>query len=338
MPYPVEKLALAIILVALVVISFLILKPFIAAILMAVVLAYILMPLRKALNKKIKSPGIASGIILIITIIITAILIWFTLQTMLKESIDLYTKFQTYDYIAPLKASISKLAGIDSSQISLFFDKGVEKGAAFATNAFSQFLSSVPSLILQIFVMFFVLFFFLRDGDSILNSLRELLPFRERVKRHLFKRFEDITWALIYGVFAVGIVQGLVAGLGYILFGAADQAVLLTSLSVLFGMIPFVGSWIIWAPLGISMIATGATTNGIALLVYGWVIVSHVDNIVRPYFISKKARISQVVVLLGIFGGFEVFGIVGVFIGPLVLDYALMVLEIYRKRKIHNLV
>jgi len=338
MPYPIEKIALATILVALVIISFLILKPFIAAILMAVVLAYILIPLRKTLNKKIKSPGIASGIIVTIAVIIAVVLIWFSLQMLVKESIDLYTKFQTYDYVAPLKASIAKIFGTDPSQISLFFDKGVEKLAAFATSAFSNFISDVPSLALQIFVMFFVLFFFLRDGDSIIGVLRGILPFRDKVKNHLFKRFEEITWALIYGVFAVGVVQGLVAGLGYILFGAADQAVLLTALSVLFGMIPFVGSWIIWAPLGISMIATGDATNGIALLIYGIVIVSHVDNIIRPYFISKKARISQVVVLLGIFGGFEVFGIVGVFIGPLVLDYALMVLEVYRKRKINNII
>ena len=171
-----------------------------------------------------------------------------------------------------------------------------------------------------------------------MDSLRSILPFREKVKNHLFKRFEDITWALIYGVFAVGVVQGLVAGLGYILFGAADQAVMLTLLSIFFGMIPFVGAWIIWAPIGISMIATGDTSNGIALLVYGFVIVSHVDNIIRPYFISKKARMSQVGVLLGIFGGFEVFGIVGVFIGPLILDYALMVLEVYRKRKINTVI
>ena len=338
MPYQVEKIALATILIALVVISFLILKPFIAAILMAGILAYILMPLRKALNKKIKSPGIAAGIILTITIIIAVILVWFALQTIIKESIDLYTKFQTYDFIAPLKASVSNLIGIDPSQISLLFDKAVEKGAAFVTGAFSKFISDAPFLILQVFIMFFVLFFFLRDGDSIIDALRSILPFREKVKNHLFKRFEEITWALIYGVFAVGVVQGLVAGLGYILFGAADQAVLLTLLSVFFGMIPFVGAWIIWAPIGISMIATGDVSNGIALLVYGFIIVSHVDNVIRPYFISKKARMSQVAVLLGIFGGFELFGIVGVFIGPLVLDYALMVLEIYRKRKIQNII
>ena len=125
-------------------------------------------------------------------------------------------------------------------------------------------------------------------------------------------------------------MQGLVAGIGYFILGVPN-AIFLTILTIIASIIPVVGSWLIWVPVDIYLFATGHFWAGIILLIYGTFLISLIDNFIRLIIVSRKTQINQGIVMIGMIGGIFVFGVIGLIIGPLILAYVLLVLELYRK-------
>jgi predicted PurR-regulated permease PerM len=128
----------------------------------------------------------------------------------------------------------------------------------------------------------------------------------------------------------VGIIQGITAGIGFWLFGV-PEAVLLTVASMIAVIVPYLGSAIIWIPVAVGLMMTVSMTKGILLLLYGIVIIGVIENIIRPYIVSKKTKISFAVILIGMVGGFQLLGLIGLIVGPLILDYLLLFIEFYRQ-------
>jgi len=156
-----------------------------------------------------------------------------------------------------------------------------------------------------------------------------LLPFNKQINEKLIKKTREVTSATIYGQIIVGIIQGITAGIGFYIFNAPSP-LFFTLLAIFFSIMPILGPFVVWIPVGLAMIASGNTTNGILLLVFGTVIVSFIDNVLRPFVIGKYGKISPVVVLIGMLGGLIFLGPLGVIIGPLILEYLLIFIELYR--------
>jgi len=127
----------------------------------------------------------------------------------------------------------------------------------------------------------------------------------------------SMTTAVVWGLLLTALAQGLVAGIGYWWFGL-DAPVLLGAVTAAIALIPF-GTPFVWGTIGLWLVAHGDLFNGIGLLLYGTLIVSWVDNLVRPLVISNATRISFLLVMFGVLGGLAAFGLVGLFIGPVIL-------------------
>jgi predicted PurR-regulated permease PerM len=162
------------------------------------------------------------------------------------------------------------------------------------------------------------LFFLYRDGESLLRQVRHVL------RRFLGQRVEGylaavggMTKAVVWGLVATALVQGLVAGLGY-WWAGLDAPVLLGSITALVAMIPF-GTPFVWGSIGVWLILTGEASAGIGLLVWGALVVSWVDNLIRPLVISSATRIPFLLVMFGVLGGLAAFGLIGLFLGPVIL-------------------
>lgn len=339
MPASIEKILTFSIFLTLLVISFLIFQPYFAAIMASLVLAYLFYPAYLLLNEKlIKNKNISAFIICLFAILVFVIFFWLILQITVKQVVDFYAYTQKFDMTAPIKALVAKISNVQSFyvQTSFFIDKGIEKIASLVLNFSSQIFLNLPVIILQIFVSFFVMFYFLRDGKEIVESLRSILPFKENFKNRFFQRFREVTHGVIYGLGIVGIIQGFAAGVGFYLFGVKGAFILMLA-SMILSIIPFLGSWLIYIPVGLIMIANG-DINGLWLIVYGIVFVSHIDNLIRPYIIGKKAKISNVLALIGMLGGIQIFGVIGLIIGPLILDYTLIFIQSYKEGKISEVV
>ncbi|MBI4755294.1 MAG: AI-2E family transporter [Betaproteobacteria bacterium] len=161
-------------------------------------------------------------------------------------------------------------------------------------------------------------FFLYRDGERVIDQFHQVLRrmLGDRVERYLAAT-GNTTRAVVYGIVLTALVQGLLAGIGY--WGAGVNApVLLAVLTALLALVPF-GTPVVWGSVGLWLLFGGDTVAGIGLLLWGGLVVSSVDNVIRPIVISGATRIPFLLVLFGVLGGLAAFGLIGLFLGPVIL-------------------
>jgi len=316
------------------VLAFFIIKPIIYSIIFGVLIAYILYPLYKFLLKRTKSKNLSAFLICIGLLVILIIITGIILGSLMNQVVGLYLKFQQIDTDEVIKTSLPEF--IASSEVSTNIVNGIESSiskllAKFAS-AIGDFVLNLPGYLLQILVVFIILFFSLRDGEKAFEYFKSLSPFSKDIQDKFFKHFQDITHSVLVGQVVIGIIQGIIAGIGYFIFGVPN-ALLLTILTIIIGIIPIIGPWFVWIPVDIYLFVVGRTGAGIGLLIYGLFLINWIDTILRPLIVSRKTQINPAIVLIGMIGGLFFFGVLGLIIGPLILAYVILVLELYRKQK-----
>jgi predicted PurR-regulated permease PerM len=178
----------------------------------------------------------------------------------------------------------------------------------------------------------FVFFYALKDNEKLKDLIKDFSPISKSKEKILKHQFKEITSSLIYGQVIVGIIQGLVAGLGFLIFGVPN-ALALTVAAIIFSLIPLIGPWIIWIPVLTFMILSGgaSTTTIVLFFLYNLIIVSTVDNIIRAYIVSRRSNLSGGIVFIGMIGGLYLFGIFGLIIGPLILSYFITFFQSFKE-------
>lgn len=167
-------------------------------------------------------------------------------------------------------------------------------------------------------ITMFVLFFLLRDGDTMLATVHGLIPLPRPDKRRLFDHLSSVIHALIYGTGLTALIQGVLVGIGFAVLGL-PAPVVFGVLAALFALLPLVGTPLVWVPAVVVLAAQGRWVAAMVLLAWG-IVVSTIDNVLRPYFVSGRARIGALTVFIGVIGGVSAFGTVGLFLGPVVLS------------------
>ncbi len=191
-------------------------------------------------------------------------------------------------------------------------------------------LSGFARFITDALITFAVVFFLFRDGARWAYRAGALLPLsREQVER-LYRNISDTIIANVYGILSVGVAQGVLLGFALRIIGM--QSALLLGLATGFAsIIPVVGSALIWAPVSIYLLVSGSVGKGVFLLIYCIVVVSSVDNIIRPWIVGGRVELHPLVLLFFIFGGVEAFGFLGLFLGPVVASVLVAVFDILRQ-------
>jgi len=330
-----KKVVVIGILLILLVAAFLIVRPFLVSIMFGFVLAFILYPVYKRALKIIKRPSATALIITLVTIILLAIGLYFIAQITIKEAFQLYMQIQKIDVFTLINNFLSRFFEQPelSRQIATTVQQAIITLMSGVTENVGKILTNAPAILLQLFVVLFVAYYSLKEGNKIVQSISEILPFSAEINEKFIKRSREIAFATIYGQVIVGIIQGAVAGIGFYIFGAPSP-LFFTLFAILLAIIPFVGPAFVWVPVSIYMIATGNTTNGLLMFAFGVVVVSWVDNVIKPVIVGKKGKINELAALIGMIGGLALVGPVGIVIGPLVLEYLLIFIELYRTGKI----
>lgn len=221
-----------------------------------------------------------------------------------------------FTFIDPSILNVRQYLITVSSRVSGFLLSG---GKAFIVGT-TQFLTS---LILMLFTMFFLF----RDGERLVNRVMYLTPLSNKYDKIIFQRFRDVSFSTIVSTFLTAIAQGVVGGISFVIVGvpALFAGVVMAFLSLL----PYVGAAIVWAPAGIYLLVTGKIWQGIFLLIWGAVVVSLVDNVLRPILIKGKAQVHPLLIFFSIFGGIIAFGFWGMILGPIIIAIAFTLLHIY---------
>jgi predicted PurR-regulated permease PerM len=191
-------------------------------------------------------------------------------------------------------------------------------------------VGNILSFLGDALVAFFTLFFLFREGRSMRESVAAVLPLNRGQLERLFTGISNSIVANVYGCLAVGVAQGSLASLGFWVLGLPSP-VLWGIVTALFSLIPIVGSAAVWGPAVIVLMVGGHWWKGLILLAWGAAVVGQVDSLVRPYVISERANLHTLLVFFALLGGVKAFGIMGLFVGPVVLSVALVVLEMLRE-------
>ena len=191
--------------------------------------------------------------------------------------------------------------------------KGLQLFASQALNVGQNALEFFVGL----FIMLYLLFFLLRDGSELSQQIRSAMPLPDELQQTLFGKFTNVIRATIKGSVVVAIVQGALGGLIFWFLGI-KAAVLWAVVMAFLSLLPAVGTAIVWFPVAVYLLATGATWDGIILIAYGVLVIGLVDNILRPILVGKDTQMPDYVVLISTLGGIAVFGLNGFVIGPII--------------------
>ena len=333
------------------VLSFLIVKPFITTIITAIIISYIFYPLFAKIQKKTKSKNLSATIIILITILMLTIPFFFVVNTITKESYVVYLLarqrissgevFAACDGKENVLCSISDFTKelLENPKTSYQLEKAAERSTNYIIEYMSDFVFSVPVILLNFFIMIFIMFYVLKDASRIYHKFKDLIPLTKQHKERVLKKFNDVTYAVVYGTLIIGLAQGLLGGFGLFIFGIPSP-VLWGALMIIASIIPFVGPPVIWVPIvafhllnALSVNDSTQITKGIFMIIYFVFIVSTIDNILKPKVIGQRSQVHPALVLLGVVGGISFFGIIGVIIGPVILAVFVAFLQIYESEK-----
>jgi predicted PurR-regulated permease PerM len=324
----------SIIFIVLVVLSFLLLRPLLISIIVGVVLAFVFLPLFHQINKIFKVKNVSALIMCLLLLVVIILPIWYLAPIAIDQSIKFYLSSQQMDLITPFKTVFPSLFQTEtfSAEIGSAIQSFVTKSTNALMNSFSNFILNFPRIFLQFLVVFFTFFFVLRDSNKLVSYIKSLLPFSKDVITKLFHSSKSITMSILYGQVVVGIIQGIITGTGFFLF-KVPNALLLTVLAAVAGIFPIIGTAIVWIPVAIYFFLAGNTFSAFGIIIFG-LISTVLENFIKPVFVSKRTKVNTSIILIGMIGGLFMFGLLGVILGPLILAYLLIILEIFRNKKI----
>jgi len=319
------------------ILALLVIRPILISIVLGLLFAYIFSPVYNKIHNKIKRKNISAFLLIIGIIIIIAVPIIWLIPKIVNQTIDLYTKVQEVNFVEPIEKILPTIIKPETARaIAVNINNLLGKAFTSVLNQFTAVIVNIPNLLLQFAVFLFTFFFSIRDSEKLKKYVSELSPFTDATEEKFMHEFRGITNSIIYGQLLIGIIQGLALGLGLWVLGV-PKALILTVIAAIVSIIPFLGSWLVWLPIGLLLLITGNTFAGVALLLYGALFVSSIDNILRPIIISRSSDLPIVVSVVGIIGGLYLFGIAGLVLGPLILAYAMIIIEFYKQGKLEEL-
>lgn len=189
-------------------------------------------------------------------------------------------------------------------------------------------LGNVLDFFLGLIIFFFALYYFYKDGSGIVKKIIALTPLPLKHGNAVFKKFKEVSLAMIFGIFFTAIIQGTLAGIGYAIVGMPNP-IFWAVVTALFSLVPLFGTAIIWVPASIILVVMGNWVGGIGLFLWGSLVVATVDNFVRPYLIEGRAPVHPLLTFLAVLGGVFAFGPKGIIYGPIILNLLLAFLHIY---------
>ena len=189
-------------------------------------------------------------------------------------------------------------------------------------------IRNIVLFLFELFVMLFALFYVLRDGDSILNRLRHLLPFEETMTDRMLAEARELIFASVTTSLVIAAVQGILCGGAFAIVGLGS-AVFWGVVMGFLSLLPVVGAWPVWIPAAIYLFSTGHVVRGVILIAICGALGATIDNILRPVLLGGRASLNGLLVFISVLGGIAVFGVLGVVLGPIVVATAVGILDVY---------
>jgi predicted PurR-regulated permease PerM len=327
---------------AILLLAFWVFRPFILVFSVAACVALLLAPVQKRLSAALGGrPALSSATLVLVTTVLILLPVLSSLFVLVQQASQLLDWVRAEPLLGPdaLQRLWQELPhrypGLRSwivwlqAQVSPALEGGIAQLAGGANGLLQGILGRVTHAVVDLGLFLLMLFFLLRDGGRLRAELRPISPFTEQQERLIFEHLESTIKGALQAVIVVPVVQGILAGIGFMLFGIPSPFVWGTAV-ILAATVPIAGSPLAWIPAVGYLFFRGQTGPGIGLAIFCLVIVSGSDNVVKPMLLRGTARIHPLLGFLSILGGVLAFGVFGFLIGPVVLSLVLSAIRIYR--------
>jgi predicted PurR-regulated permease PerM len=316
------------------------LKPFFFPLFWAAVIAGIFQPLYRRINRRLNRPSLSTILIFLVIAVIILLPAGVVGTLVFNESIQIYEKLsrdpknidQGFQNIIGLLAN-NPLANLFNLDKSVLIEKAAEVLRSVTNYIFvnlTTLTQNTLGLLVQFAIMFYALFFFIRDGEKFLRTAMRILPLGMGRERLLYNRFVTTARSTLKVTLIIGGIQGVLGGIVFLITNI-EGAVIWGLLMIIMAVVPVVGCSIIWGPAGILMLLSGQIWEGVLILASGVLVISMVDNLLRPILIGKDVEMHPLLIFLSSLGGIFLFGFSGFVIGPIITSMLLAIWTMYEE-------
>lgn len=339
------RLVLVALLLAVLWLSFRIIRPYLDPVLLAVILAPMVHPvfrwLRRRLGGRATPAAVLTCLIVVVVVLGPVTLLGVAL---VRQGVESFQAMQQWVADGKLQQALDTHAldrakqliqhavpMVDLNRLDLegLILGGSRKAAAFLLSRGGALLGEAGLVVGKLLLMLFVLFYMLRDGEAILASALHFLPLRRSQEERLIQRIRAVSRSAILGAFGTAAAQGIAGGIGLAIVGIPP--LFWGTMMAFASLIPVVGTTLVWGPAVIYLLLTGSWGKALFLAVYCGVVVGSIDNFLRPVLMSGQARMSTLWLFLAILGGLQAFGLLGLVYGPLVFGLLAVLLYLYEE-------
>jgi predicted PurR-regulated permease PerM len=314
-------------------------KSFLMAVFLAGIFSALVRPVYVKLNRKLNGRTHLSALITLVLVLIVvviplagltgvvtnqAIKVSQSIMPWVKKQIDepgtyteLLEKIPYYDLVVEHREPILAKAGEMVGHVSQFL-----------INNLSSVTMGAAHFLFMLFIWLYAMYFFLLDGDKLLDRILYYLPMKDEDEELMLDRFTSVARATLKGTAVIGILQGGLAGLAFWVVGI-PSAVFWGVIMVVLSIIPSIGTAVVWGPAAIILAISGSVGKALGLLIFCGIVVGSVDNLIRPVLVGKDTQMHELMIFLGTLGGIFMFGITGMIIGPIIAALFVTIWEIY---------
>jgi predicted PurR-regulated permease PerM len=317
------------VLIGTLVLLFFVFRPFLYPLLFAGAFALVFEPLEKKVGNLVgkKRAGISAFLTTALVFLIILIPLWFFGTQVFYEGKDLYevlTRNGTDSALAFAQNFVHQFF----PETSLNFSAYATQLSKWVVTNIGPIFSGVTQILTGVLISFLALFFFLKDGSKMKEALYTYSPLEDRYDKEIVKTLTQTTRSVVKGTLVVSILQGIAAGIGFWIFGVPSPA-LWGLVTVVAALIPLVGTMLVVLPATLYLALTGAPIFALGMFAWGALIVSMIDNVLRPILMEREVNIHPFLIFLSVIGGLQFFGPAGFLLGPLVLSLIFTLFNIY---------
>jgi predicted PurR-regulated permease PerM len=318
-----------------------ILWPYSGAVLWAAVLAIVFSPLFRRLSRSMRHKRSLAALVTLLVIVAIVILpLTFLGALLAQEALNVYGRIQSgeLNFAQYFRQVFEALPSWVTDLLDRFevtnrqvmedrLSSGLVKTSQFIAARALSIGQNTFAFVVDMFIVLYLLFFLLRDGDDLIRRIRSAMPLHAEQQHDLFTKFTAVIRATVKGNIVVAIVQGALGGLIF-WFLEVRAPVLWGVMMAVLSLLPAVGAALIWLPVAIYFLVTGAIWQGVVLIAFGVLVIGLVDNVLRPILVGKDTKMPDYVVLISTLGGIAIFGLNGFVIGPVIAAMFMAVWDI----------
>ena len=324
-----------------------VLSPFYGAAFWGAVFALLFRPLFLRLLKSMGNRNTLAALATLCLVLIVVILpLGLIVVSLVQEATGLYQRMQSGElkpalYLQEVYGALpawvlNTLDRVGLGNQGLILERltaSLSKGSQFIATQAVSIGQNAFDVIISFFVMLYIMFFLLCDGEKLAGHFRDAIPLEEGIKQDLLKKFVTVISATVRGNVAMAALQGLLGGLALWALGI-HAPLLWGTLMAFLSLVPAVGAALVWGPVVLYFMATGAVAKGLILLAFGTLVIGMVDNILRPVLVGKDTQMPDYVILVSTLGGIAIFGLNGFVIGPLIAAMFMTTWSIFAKARV----